>query len=107
MNCDFGKSIEENGLDRFSVRFLRIQKEVCYEEIGDEMIEGNQIVCDAAGADVMELVGEEHFINQGRSIIRCLQDRYLGNCSLSGCTQATLVSEAITEATAENHKLAL
>jgi hypothetical protein len=96
MGCTFGESVSKNGSLSFDVKFIKLQSEVASEELGDEFVEEESQILSLAG-DAENLLNQEYFIRRAQSIVRCLQARYLGDCSLSGCTYKKEITELIEE----------
>jgi hypothetical protein len=94
-DCLFGKKISKEGLDDFSKKFLKIQIDESYEELGDQLIEDPEQIIELAGYSADKL-GHDQILYQSRAIIGCLQARYLGLCATKGCKYGKKVNEVIS-----------
>lgn len=94
----------EIGTLSFMDAVFQMQEETAYDELGDDMVEGAEAVQEAqrrAGTDLDSSVANSLF----RSTSTCLQQRYLGNCAVSGnCTGREFVDSRLEKLEISRYK---
>lgn len=100
--CELEKvlSLERIDHDRqlieFARKYVQAQARVMHEELGDEIIEDDSTII-----QIRDEVGLDSTDNRVRMVglatIRCLQKRYLGDCSLTKCKGRDIVDEMVRQ----------
>lgn len=99
--CPFADALfNRDSIGQFTLakELIMLQQALCYEELGDVIGTGPEIVQGAVERSGINLAGNEAEL-LAAGLVSCLQNRYMGTCAELRCSGREDVSRIISDAT--------
>lgn len=86
MRCRMDGALDQLGTYAFAREFIAIQAREACDELGDTIVEGDEVVEAALAAADMPSLDRAKARAVALAIVGCLQRRYSGECAVTNCS---------------------